>query len=65
MQSYEEDALQKLANIEDLAEKKLKIYSRLLINPALAKEMETLSMQHEKRKEALLALTQSGAEEGE
>ena len=59
MQNYEEEVIQKLVSMEDLVKKKLKIYSRLLMDPALAKEMETLSLQHEKRKESLLSLTQS------
>ena len=44
--------LQRLSQLEDLAEKKLKIYSRLLTDTALAKDMETLSARHKKRKES-------------
>lgn len=49
----EDDSLQTLVTLEDLAEKKTKIYSRLLMDVALAKEMETLSMRHQKRRQAL------------
>lgn len=44
-----------LAKREDLAEKKAKIYSRLLTEVSLAKEMETLAVRHANRKEELLA----------
>ena len=54
--SKERTVLFALARIENLAEKKTKIYSRLLTEPALAKEMERLSLSHEKRKNALLAM---------
>ena len=42
--------------IEDLAEKKTKIYARLFIEPDLAKAMEELSLRHEKRKERITRL---------
>ena len=48
--------MQELLTIEDLAEKKAKIYSRLLMDATLAKDMEELSLRHEKRKEALMLL---------
>ena len=41
---------------EDVLGKKVKIYSRLLTDPALAKAMEGLALRHEKRKEALTEL---------
>jgi hypothetical protein len=44
-----------LAEREDLAEKKAKIYSRLLTEVSLAKEMETLAVRHANRKADLLA----------
>jgi hypothetical protein len=52
----EKQGLTALADMEDLAEKKTKIYSRILMDPALAKAMEEISLRHEKRKEGLLAL---------
>lgn len=52
----ENEYLKNLMELEDLAEKKTKIYARLLIEPALAKEMEELSLRHEKRKETLAQL---------
>jgi len=52
----EKTFLLKLAGLEDLAEKKTKIYSRLLTDTALAEEMEGLSLRHEKRKETLKSL---------
>ncbi len=55
-QMTEYEALRVLARMEDLAEKKAKIYSRLLTDADLAKTMETLSVRHEERKERLLLL---------
>ncbi len=51
--SKENDYLQNLIELEDLAEKKTKIYSRLLINAALAGKMEELSSRHKQRRESL------------
>ena len=45
-----------LAKIEDLAEKKSKIYSRLFFNAALAQDMERLAVSHAQGKKALLTL---------
>lgn len=45
-----------LAQLEDLAEKKTKIYSRLLTETALAKALEELSARHAERKSALESL---------
>lgn len=45
--------LQSLISLEDLMEKKTKIYSRLLMDVALAKEMEGLSLRHQSRKTEL------------
>ncbi len=65
----EDDSLQTLVTLEDLAEKKTKIYSRLLMDVSLAKEMETLSERHQKRRERLEKLlygeiqTKKGAKE--
>ncbi len=52
----EKETLKKLLKLEDLAEKKAKIYARLLTEPSLAKEMESLSLRHESRKEMLTEL---------
>ena len=52
----EQNLLLALVEREDVLEKKVKIYSRLLTDPALAKTMEELSARHEKRKEELLSL---------
>ena len=52
----EKDVLISLSGWEDILEKKSKIYSRLLTDPALAKVMEECSFRHEKRKEELLTL---------
>ena len=49
----EESILKTLMGLEDLAEKKTKIYSRLLTDATLAKDMETFATRHEKRKETL------------
>lgn len=48
--------LKALATLEELAEKKTKIYSRLLTDVDLAKEMEALSIRHQNRKNTLLSL---------
>ena len=56
-------ALRALAAMEDLAEKKTKIYSRLLTEENIAKQMETLSARHAERKSVLTALYE-GKEEG-
>ena len=45
-----------LAEVEDILEKKSMIYSRLLTDPALAKDMETRAARHAKRKECLVTL---------
>ena len=52
----EQDLLFSLVAREDILEKKVKIYSRLLTDPALAKTMGELSLRHEKRKEGLMGL---------
>ncbi len=49
----ENEYLKNLIELEDLAEKKTKIYSRLLINAALAGKMESLSARHKQRRESL------------
>ena len=58
-------ALKTLASLEDLAEKKIKIFSRLLTDANLAKKMEELARKHEKRKNELLSLCGEKTEEGE
>ena len=55
MENREQEYLLALADLEDILEKKTKIYSRLLTDPALAKMMEECSLRHEKRKEKLVA----------
>ena len=52
----EKDVLEKLKRLEDLAEKKTKIFSRLLMDAALAQDLESLSARHETRKQALCLL---------
>ena len=49
----ETELIATLAESEDLAEKKTRIYSRLLTEQALAKEMEELSARHTVRRERL------------
>lgn len=60
----EEDCLANLIEIEDLAEKKAKIYSRLLIEPSLAGEMEKIAETHRRRIEVLQRLLYGKAEKG-
>ena len=52
----ETELLKILLELEDLAEKKTKIYARLLMDVSIAKKMEELSLRHEKRKETLYKL---------
>ena len=52
----EDEVLFALVGREDILEKKLKIYARLLTNPALAKTMEDMALRHETRKKELVAL---------
>ncbi len=49
----ENEYLKNLIELEDLAEKKTKIYSRLLIDASLAGKMEELSARHKERRESL------------
>ncbi len=49
----ENEYLQSLIELEDLAEKKTRIYSCLLIDAALAGKMEELSARHKQRRESL------------
>ena len=56
MENDEYQHLLALADWEDILEKKAKIYSRLLTDPALAKMMEDCAFRHEKRREKLLGL---------
>ncbi len=49
----ENEYLKGLIELEDLAEKKTKIYSRLLIDAALAGKMEEISLRHKQRRESL------------
>lgn len=52
----EQALLLALGSWEDIIEKKVKIYSRLLTDPALAKTMEEIGFRYEKRKDELLSL---------
>ncbi len=52
----EEKLLKTLCSMEDLAEKKANIYARLLIEPALAEDMEGLATRHEQRKRVIQKL---------
>ena len=49
----ERKILLSLIQMEDIAEKKAKIYSRLLTETALAQEMEALASRHAERKKRL------------
>lgn len=65
MQEKERLALERLASIEDVIEKKAKIYSRLLTDAALAEDMETLANRHAKRKTTLACLAQGKTKQAE
>ncbi len=60
----ENEYLKNLIELEDLAEKKTKIYSRLLIDSALAGKMEELSLRHKERRESLEKLLYGKATKG-
>ncbi len=51
--SQEKEGLKILLNLEDLAQKKTKIFSRLLMDAKLAGEMEQLSARHQQRRERI------------
>ena len=53
MEEKEKKALEELVLLEDLAEKKAKIYSRLLMDADKAKKMEELAVRHATRKKEL------------
>ena len=61
-QTREKEALEKMLQLEDLAEKKSKIYARLLTDVHFAQEMNSLSLRHEKRKEILVKLSRGKSE---
>ena len=52
----EKEALRRLYLREDLAEKKTRIYSRLLTEVSLAKDMEELANRHKERKTTLASM---------
>ncbi len=52
----EQEYLQQMLEMEDLAKKKANVYARLLIEPSLAKKMEELALRHEERKTSLQQL---------
>ena len=66
-QNDTETKLQQIERREEIAGKKCGVYSRLLMNPALAQAMEKLSLRHEERRQALLCLQgkKHKAKEGE
>lgn len=53
MERVENEYLESLLELEDLAEKKANIYGRLLLDVDLAKEMESLASRHKARRECL------------
>lgn len=53
MEEKEKKTLEELVLLEDLAEKKAKIYSRLLMDADKAKKMEELAARHATRKKEL------------
>lgn len=52
----EAEALKRIYKAEDIAEKKMRIYSRLLMDATLAKDMESLAEKSEERKKSLKSL---------
>lgn len=65
MQEKESCVLKHLAGLENLVEKKAKIYSRLLMDAALAEDMEALAARHAKRKTTLECLAQGKTKQAE
>ena len=65
MQEKESCVLKRLVGLEDLVEKKVKIYSRLLMDAALAEDMKTLASRHAKRKTTLECLAQGKTKQAE
>lgn len=61
----EGQSLETLLALEDLAEKKTRIYSRLLMDAAIAERLEELANRHKKRKEILSKLLYGGKGEEE
>ena len=61
----EKTVIARLSQTEDLAEKKARIFSRLLTDVALSKQMQSLASRHERRKGVLLGLLGEKAEKGE
>ncbi len=49
----ENEYLEEMCALEELAQKKANIYARLLFDPALSKKMEALSLRHGERKATL------------
>ena len=58
--SQEKELLSALYKAEDLAEKKARIYSKLLTEIPLAQEMEELADRHATRKQLLYSLLTGG-----
>ena len=56
MEQTKQSAIQQVVDVEGLAEKKADIYARLLTNPTLAKDMESLAKRHQERKTVLQQL---------
>ena len=52
----EKESLKRLYLWEDLAEKKARIYARLLTEVSLAKDMEELAERHKERKTTLASM---------
>ena len=61
----EKEILFSLIRLEDLAEKKAMIHSRLLTSSALAQEMESIAKRHSERKKGLIRLMGGKVEEEE
>ena len=59
----EEITLNKLKRLEDLAQKKINIFSHILMDVALAQDMEALSLRHQQRKNTLCSLLGQQVEE--
>ena len=61
----EKQALEALVRLEDIAEKKMNIFARLLIQADLAQDLESVAGRHEARKQTLLSLLGKEDKKGE
>ena len=52
-EDFEKEILKQLWEMEDIAEKKTRLYSRLLLDVRLAQDLEEISLRHAQRKQKI------------